>query len=93
VKITVRYQTQIKRAVGLVSETVDIGPSCAVPELLRQLAQRHGESFRRLVLKDTGMPHDSILMFVGDRQLTAEAGQVWLHDGDVLTLLAPMAGG
>ena len=92
-KVTIRYQTQIKRAVGLASETVEVPDSFAVVELLHDLGRRHGDGFRRLVLKETGAPQDSILLFVGDRQLPPGEGRARLRDGDVVTLLAPMAGG
>jgi len=92
VRVTVRYQTQIKRAVGLASETLEVPEACPVAELLRQLAQRHGDAFRRLVLKEGGLPQDSILVFLGERQV-ADLPALRLSDGDVLTLLAPMAGG
>jgi molybdopterin converting factor small subunit len=91
VKITVKYQTQVKRAVGVGAEVVDLdGGSLA--QLLRQLGRRHGDAFSRLVLRGDGAPQESILVFVGDRQV-ASAGDVALSDGDVVTLLAPMAGG
>jgi molybdopterin converting factor small subunit len=90
-RITVKYQTQVKRAVGRGVETVEVGDG-ALRHLLGHLAERHGEAFRRLVLREDGTPQSSILVFVGERQVTPGAG-VALEDGDVVTLLAPMAGG
>src|SRR5262249_10215811 len=90
-KITVKYQTQVKRAAGLGGEVVEFEGS-SVGQLLRQLAARHGDAFRRLVLRDDDAPQESILAFVDDRQVTA-GGAAPLRDGDVVTLLAPMAGG
>ncbi len=89
-KVTVRYQTQIKRALGLAAETVEVGEACALADLARHLGARHGEPFRRLVLTEAGEPLESVLVFIGDRQVS---GAVALRDGDVVTLLAPMAGG
>jgi hypothetical protein len=53
-------------------------------DLLVQLTQRHGEQFRRLSA--------AVLCFVGDKQvMPAQAPP--LEEGEVITLLAPMAGG
>jgi molybdopterin converting factor small subunit len=92
-KITVHYQTQIRRAIGVGSETIDLSPGCCVPELLQRLAERHGDSFRRLVLAEGKPSGSAVLLFVGDSQVSQSAQSIHLKDGDVVTLLAPMAGG
>ena len=91
-KIAVKYQTQIKRAAGLGGETVELGGDGSLRNLLQELAARRGDAFRLLVLREDGMPRDTILVFVGDHQVTARSA-VALREGDVVTLLAPMAGG
>ena len=83
-KVTVRYQTQLRRALGVDSERVEVAPGCRLTDLLVQLTQRHGEQFRRLSA--------AVLCFVGDKQvMPAQAPP--LEEGEVITLLAPMAGG
>ena len=47
---------------------------------------------RRLLLGSAGEPHDSLLLFVGEEQVRWETPRE-LRDGDVVTVLAPMAGG
>jgi molybdopterin converting factor small subunit len=83
-KVTVRYQTQLRRALGVDAEAVEVGPGCRLPDLLAQLTQRHGEQFRRLSA--------AVLCFLGDKQV-APAQAVPLEEGAVVTLLVPMAGG
>jgi molybdopterin converting factor small subunit len=90
-KITVKYQTQVKRAAGIAGESVEIDGGF-LQHLLQRLAERHSDAFRRLVVQADGTPQESILVFVGERQVTS-AAPVALRDGDVVTLLAPMAGG
>lgn len=90
-KITVRYQTQIKRALGRPAEVVNL-PAGSLAELLAELGERHGDAFRRLVLREDGTPQESMLIFVGERQVLPGTLAA-LRDGDVVTLLAPMAGG
>jgi molybdopterin converting factor small subunit len=89
--ITVKYQTQVKRAAGIAGEVVEVDGG-SVPQLLQHLAARHGDALRRLLICDDGAPQESILVFVGERQVAASAADL-LRDGDVVTLLAPMAGG
>jgi molybdopterin converting factor small subunit len=89
--ITVRYQTQVKRAAGIVGEVVEVDGG-SLQQLLQHLVARHGGAFRRLLVRDDGTPQGSILVFVGERQVAVNAPAV-LRDGDVVTLLAPMAGG
>jgi molybdopterin converting factor small subunit len=90
--VTVHYQTQIKRAVGRAAEALEVPPGCSLVQLLRQLVDRHGEPLRGLVLKEDGGVQDSILVFIGDVQVSPAAALA-LRDGENVTLLAPMAGG
>ena len=84
-RITVRYMAQVKRAAGVAAEQVELPDSCLLRDLLARLAERHGEPLRQLL-------GPALLIFVGDEQ--ANPGEaVALKDGDVVTVLAPMAGG
>ena len=67
--ITVQYQTQIRRAVGTASETIDLPDNADVAALLPRLAERHGDAFRRLVLADGQAMSRAILLFVNDTQV------------------------
>jgi molybdopterin converting factor small subunit len=89
--ITVRYKTQVKRAAGIAGEVVDVDGG-SLQQLLQHLAARHGDAFRQLLVRDDGALQESILVFVGERQVVASSA-IPLRDGDVVTLLAPMAGG
>lgn len=91
-KIAIRYMAQVKMAAGRASDEVEVTESCSVRELLAQLAQRHGEDLRRLLLTATGEVPPTLLLFLGDEQISPEQ-HVPRRDGDVLTILSPMAGG
>ncbi len=91
-KVTVQYLAQVKRAAGCASEAVELDDASSPRELVRRLAERHGEALRGLLLGPTGEPHASLLVFVGDEQVRWEPARE-LRDGDVVTVLAPMAGG
>jgi molybdopterin converting factor small subunit len=91
-RVAVNYLAQVKQAAGCASEAVELDGGSSLRELVRRLAERHGEPLRGLLLGPTGSPHDSLLLFVGDEQVRWEAARA-LRDGDVVTVLAPMAGG
>jgi molybdopterin converting factor small subunit len=90
--VTVRYLAQLKQAGGSAGEQVEVPSSCSVDELLAYLADRHGASLRDLLLDPAGKRQPTILVFVGDVQV-APVESAHLRDGDVVTLLSPMAGG
>jgi molybdopterin converting factor small subunit len=83
---------QLKEAAGASAEQVEVGPDDTAAELLRRLAEAHGERLRGLLLDAAGRPQPTILLFHGDEQVRPDQA-LRLRDGDVLTLLSPMAGG
>lgn len=91
-RIAVRYMAQARHAVGRASEQVELAGPCTLAEFLRQHALAQGEPLRRLLLGDGGELQTTLLIFVGDRQV-GPGQPVPLRDGDVVTLLSPMAGG
>jgi molybdopterin converting factor small subunit len=91
-RVAVKYLAQVKQAAGCTSEAVEVDAGCSLRGLVRRLAERHGEPLCGLLLGPTGTPHDSLLVFLGDEQVRWEAARD-LRDGDVITVLAPMAGG
>jgi molybdopterin converting factor small subunit len=91
-KVAVNYLAQVKQAVGCGAESVELAGGCSLQEFVGRLASRHGEPLRRLLLNAAGGLRDGILLFVGDEQVRWEVA-VELKDGDVVTVLAPMAGG
>jgi molybdopterin converting factor small subunit len=91
-QVAVRYLAQVKQAGGSAGEEVEVPASCSVEELLAHLAERHGAGLRDLLLDPAGKRQPTILVFVGDVQV-APGESAQLRDGDVVTLLSPMAGG
>lgn len=88
-RVTVEYMAQLKRLAGAATETVELADG-TLADLLRTLGDRHGDSFRKLLLGLDGRPQKSLLFFVGDEP--ADPARP-LRDGDRVTILAPMAGG
>ena len=90
-KVAVRYMAQLRHAAGAGSEQIDLDRPCSVGELLTRLADCHGGPFRDLLLDAGGGVRPAVLLFVGDEQVGPE--RAGLGDGDVVTVLTPMAGG
>ena len=82
---------QLRQTAGAAWEQVELERPCTAAELLNHLAARHGRPFRDLVLDAAGDVRPAVLLFIGDEQVCPEA--TVLRDGDVLTVLTPMAGG
>jgi molybdopterin converting factor small subunit len=91
-KVTLHYETQLKRAVGTASETLDVPDGSGVGEVIRTAAQQHGESVAAMLLDNQGNVRRSVLIFVGDEQIGAGDARE-LIDGSTLTLMSPISGG
>ena len=90
-KVAVRYMAQLRQAAGAACEEVELDRPCGAAELLTRLAERHGRPYRDLLLAAAGGVRPAVLLCVGDEQASAATRP--LRDGDVLTVLTPMAGG
>jgi molybdopterin converting factor small subunit len=91
-KITIAYGAQARAAAGTASECVEVEPGCALRGLLQQLAERHGQSFRDLLLDEAGQPRPSNLAVVGEEMVRWNDPRP-LRDGSVVTILSPISGG
>ncbi len=90
-RIGVRYMAQLKLAAGVAAEQVELPEPATVADLVALIAGRRDDKLRGLLLDADGRPQPTLLFFVGDAQ--ADAWQTALRDGDVVTLLSPIAGG
>jgi molybdopterin converting factor small subunit len=91
-RLTIIYTTQLKSALGIGSEAIDIPPPPTPAALLTTLAEMHGAEFRRLTLGASGQPLASLIVCVGDQQVPV-AAPVQLKDGDTITILSAISGG
>jgi molybdopterin converting factor small subunit len=91
-RVAVRYLAQLRQAAGVAAEEVDVAEACLVRDLLARLGERHGEAVGRLLLDAAGALQPTILVFVGDVQVDP-ADAAPLREGDVVTILTPIAGG
>ncbi len=92
-RVSVRYMAQLRTAAGVAVEAVEIdGRLHGLGPWRPGLAARHGDGLRRLLLGDDGRIGPAILVIIGDAQIVTNE-LLSLKDGDVITLLSPVAGG
>jgi molybdopterin converting factor small subunit len=91
-KVTVEYAAQVKKAAGIASEDVEVSEQTTAQDVVRQVARAHGGGLSDLILNGDGNLHPSILLFVGDDQITWDL-PASLVDRDVVTILSPVSGG
>lgn len=90
--ISVAYTSQLKLALGIDREQVDVDTPCTVEQLLARLLDRHGSALRRLICDPAGKLQRSVLVCVGDEQVDPGSNKN-LQAGDTVTLIAPISGG
>jgi sulfur-carrier protein len=83
VTVTVRYYAAARAAAGVETESVEVPPGATVDILLKTVRATHGDDFGR-VLDRCSFLLDEVA--VRDRELS-------LHDGALLDVLPPFAGG
>jgi molybdopterin synthase sulfur carrier subunit len=83
VTVTVRYYAAARAAAGVETESVEVPPGATVDILLKTVRATHGNDLGR-VLDRCSFLLDEVA--VRDRELS-------LHDGALLDVLPPFAGG
>jgi molybdate/tungstate transport system ATP-binding protein len=92
VKITIQYMGQIKHAAGTSSQQIELLGPCSVLECLKRLPKRADDALTHFLLDANQQLSRTILVFLGDEQVQ-DAERTLLKDGDVVTVLSPIAGG
>jgi sulfur-carrier protein len=83
VTVTVRYYAAARATAGVETESLEVPPGATVDILLKTVRATHGDDFGR-VLDRCSFLLDEVA--VRDRELS-------LHDGALLDVLPPFAGG
>jgi molybdopterin converting factor small subunit len=92
IKITIRYEAQTRRAVGLDEEIIEMTAPCRVSDCIQHLANVHPESLRPIIINSSGHIQPSLLIFLGDDQVIRDDAQE-LSAGDTITIMTPISGG
>ena len=89
--LTIEYTAQLRRSAGVAGETIELRPGETLREVALRLAERHGDDLRRQLVNQDGTLERSVLVFVGDEQVTDYNAP--LKDGQTITFAAPISGG
>ncbi len=91
-KIRIHYTTQLKMALGIDSEEVEVPSESLLRDLLQQLKQQHPQEIEQYVLNAQGQLQSGVLLCVGDKHAGRDLS-VSLQEGDEVTLLSVVSGG
>ena len=91
-KITIEYHGQLRHLAQKESDTIEVPEGTPIPEIIRQVAAPYTDQFRVILFDSSGNLLPSALVLLRDEPVNREQWPT-LSDGDVLTLLPPIAGG
>lgn len=92
-KLRVKYTAQLRTAIDRAEEVVELPAESRVTELLAHLAGLHQAGQPHLQCASGDVPA-GLLIVVNESAVSArDASSVRLNEGDVVTLLPPIAGG
>ncbi len=91
-KVKVLYWAQIKKAAKTENEVVEVEDSTTPRQLVKKVAEDHGDPLRGFLLEEDGEPRKHLLLIVGDRHVNWDDEEA-LKDGEELTIMPPISGG
>lgn len=91
-RITVRFEAQVRRAAGVQATAVDVPAESSVRQLVQQLAESSVEPLRRVLLDDAGAVRPTVMVFVNDEHVPL-GSERRVHESSVVTITSPISGG
>lgn len=91
-RLTIEYWNQARSAAGCDGETIEIATGAGPLDVVRHLAEQHGGRLRSLLLGSDDQPRPSTMLSINGDLAPCRVPRP-LHDGDVVALLLPIAGG
>lgn len=93
-RLRVQYTAQLRTVVGRAEEEIELPEGSNLAELLAHVASEMGRDAAGYLIAPGGGLQPSLLVAVNNRAIsTREALAVPINNGDVVTLLPPIAGG
>lgn len=91
-KICIRYTAQLKMALGLDAEEIEVPPGGSLQDLLQQLRQRHPQEVEQYVFSAQGELLPGVLLCLDEKHAGRDLS-VSLQEGEEVTLLSVVSGG
>ncbi len=94
-KIKLEYFAIIREITGIREEIVELPSESTVLDLLKVLAQKHGEKFRDYVLDTaSGVPRQNLQYLLNQETILKQNGfGTKLNEGAVFAIIPPVGGG
>ncbi len=93
-KITVQYFTIVRNVTGKKEEAVEVHVEATVAGILKDLINKYGTAFQRIVQSGSNFPGLKILFLVNGQNIeTIEGLNTKLNNGDNLAIIPPLSGG
>lgn len=90
-QVNIIYLAQVKKAVGIATETIEIAP-CSVQDVITlNLCKRH-DKLKSFIFNSDGLLSKTIKIFMGDSEIDWDS-PVELKEGTDITIMSPIMGG
>jgi molybdopterin converting factor small subunit len=92
--IRVCYLAQARKVAGVSEDVVPWQSGLTLSAALHDLAASRGPEFRAFLFRDDGRLQPTLLITINDQPVPrSSAATASLNDGDVVTMIPPVAGG
>jgi molybdopterin converting factor small subunit len=92
--IKVRFEAQLRQAAGTDIVDIALDELNSIANVFSVISEQFGKDVSSRLLNQDGTPQRSLLVFVNDQPVAYDSFNVGsLCDGDVISILPPIAGG
>ncbi len=92
-KVRVQYMAQLRTLLGVSEEQFELPEASDVMTLVKQMAQQRSAAAPHLLAASDSLRPSLLIAINGAAIALQTTESIRLHDGDVVTLLPPIAGG
>ena len=90
--VEVQFTAQLKREADIGKEQIELDNGKDLRELIHLLFKRYSEGFDAILFDNMGTYRPSVLLVLNGVQVMYDDSNT-LHDGDIVTIMSPIAGG
>jgi molybdopterin synthase sulfur carrier subunit len=93
-KITVKYFTILREAVGKKEEELEFSHGTTLKEVLKHLSETYGKAFKEYVYDERGRVRGHLEFLIDGKSITTMKGfETKLNDRDKIAIIPPVGGG
>lgn len=91
-KITVKFEAQLRRAAGFATAVFDVGETPTAAQIVEHVGESAAEPLRRLLLDDAAAVWPTLMVFFEDEHVPLASTRT-LNGEAVVTITSPISGG